>query len=205
MKWFKSFLLILFMFAASWMTSCSVQKRTTAPGWHVENASKVFHHSRPVYTHLSLTKKELSPTTQKSLIPMRSKEFRLEKLALDTLAIGSKWKKQVRRFLRHEIKFRERALMFPKGLSAANNLRLADLWHEKAEKQCTEESHDLKDVAREEYNELERLRNPRPEKMEKLKRRRYTIITVVSCCLVIFFVGFISLLASFSQNPWGGG
>ena len=187
------------------LSSCSIQKRTTAPGWHVENAPKVFRQAGPSNS-LSLDVKFEPPALQRlDRLPPRALSWTTSTLPTDTSAVDAKVKSQVTGALRKEIRVREKLLMFPRGPLSAWRKAEAEKRHNSAEQICKEQGLYLSEVAPDEFARVEKLRYPSRDTMKELKRRKTSTVVVLVLLSIGAIAYFLYLLSSLLANPWGGG
>ena len=186
------------------LSSCSIQKRTTAPGWHVENAPKVFRQAGPSNS-LSLDVKFEPPALQRlDRLPPRALSWTTSTFAADTSAVNAKVKRQVKRILRREIRLRKRMLMYPRGAFRNEYERSAYELHVRAARKCAAQGQQLSEFAPEEFSQLEHLQDPSRKTMRKLKGRKVVEFLALAVSLALF--AFMMLLVIvFASNPWGGG
>ena len=185
------------------LSSCSVQKRTTALGWHVEKAPSLFHRAGPS-TSLTLDVKAELPALQRmNRLPPRALDWTTSRLPADTSAVDAKVKKKVRRALRREIRIREDLLMFPLGSAIGLRKREAEKWHDRAEQICNEQGQFLNEVAPDEFARLESLRYPGRETLQELKTRK-TLTVVVSVLLSLGAIAYVLFLIALGSAFAGG-
>ena len=182
----------LALFACALLSSCSVQKRTTAPGWHVEKRGKVFRQAVPSSSLTPAVMSEPLALQRMNRIPPRALAWKTRTFPADTLVVDAKLRKQVTRALGREIRCREQIVMFPRGLLSGLMKREAEQWHEKAEQICKEQGQFLNDVAPDKFARAERLRYPGQEMRQDLKGRKILLIVVwsvlVACTLGLTFL-----------------
>ena len=181
--------------AVFWITGCSVQKRTTAPGWHVEKASGGFRQAGPSSSLTPQVKPDLPTLTRMKRLPPRALDWTTSTFLADTLVVDAKLRKQVTRALQREIELREANLMFPHGLSNGFRKREAEKWHDKAEQRCLEQEQFLNEVAPDEFARLESLRYPSRETMQELKRKKRLIILAPFVVLMAVIALLLPLIA----------
>ena len=200
----KSLVVVLAMLTSCLLSSCSVQKRTTAPGWHVEKASRVLRQAGPSNS-LSLDVKSESPALQRmDRLPPRALSWTTSTFAADTSAVDAKVKRQVKRILRGEIRLRKRMLMYPRGAFRNEYERSAYELHVRAARKCAAQGQQLSEFAPEEFSQLEHLQDPSRKTMRKLKGRKVVEFLALAVSLAVF--AFMMLLViAFASNPWGGG
>ena len=205
MKLPKSLVVLLAMTAACLLSSCSVQKRTTAPGWHVEKASGWFRQAGPSSSLAPQVKPDLPTLTRMKRLPPRALDWTTSTLPTDTSAVDAKVKRQVTSALRREIRVREELLMFPRLPPSVSELKKADAekWHNRAEQICKEQGQFLSEVAPDEFARLESLRYPSRDTMKELKQRKKRRVVAGSTFVLVFTVLLLFLLAIATHNPWG--
>ena len=186
---------VLALLACAMLTGCSVQKRTTAPGWHVEKASGWFRKAGPSSSLTPQVKPDLPTLTRMKRLPPRALHLTTSTLPADTSAVDAKVKRQVTSALRREIELREANLMFPHGLSNGFRKREAEKWHDKAEQLCLEQEQFLNEVAPDEFARLESLRYPSRETMQELKRKKRLIILAPFVALMAVIALLLPLIA----------
>ena len=191
----KSLVVVLAMLACALLSSCSIQKRTTAPGWHVEEASGWFRQAGPSSSLTPQVKPDLPTLTRMKRLPPRALDWTTSTLLADTLVADAKLRKQVTRALQREIELRELNLMFPHGLSNGLRKREAEKWHDKAEQRCLEQEQFLNEVAPDEFARLESLRYPSRETMQELKRKKRLIILAPFVVLMAVIALLLPLIA----------
>ena len=192
----KSLLVVLALLTLCLLAGCSVQKRTTAPGWHVEKATNLFHQAGASSSLMPDTKSESPALTRMNRIPPRALDWTPKQAPMDTSRVNARVKRQVKRALRREIQFREQVLMFPRGLARGLNEWHADNWHERAEKRSEAQGQPLSELAPDELAKLEHLQNPSRETMQKLKTRKTLTVVATAVFLIatILLVLYIALL-----------
>ena len=181
--------------AVFWITGCSVQKRTTAPGWHVEKASRMSRQAGPSSSLTPAVKPDLPTLTRMKRLPPRALDWTTSTFLADTSVVDAKLRKQVTRALQREIELREANLMFPHGLSNGFRKREAEKWHDKAEQRCLEQEQFLNEVAPDEFARLESLRFPSRETMQELKRKKRLIILAPFVVLMAVIALLLPLIA----------
>ena len=181
--------------AVFWITGCSVQKRTTAPGWHVEKTTGWFRQAGPSSSLTPQVNPDLPSLTRMKRLPPRALDWTTSIFLADTLEVDAKLRKQVWRALKHEIELREANLMFPHGLSNGFRKREAEKWHDKAEQLCLEQEQFLNEVAPDELARLESLRYPSRETMQELKRKKMLIILAPFVVLMAVIAFLLPLIA----------
>ena len=151
---------VLALLACAMLSSCSVQKRTTAPGWHVEKASGWFRQAGPSNSLTPQVKPDLPMLTRMNRLPPRTLGWTMRRFPADTSAVDAKARRKVKRALRREIRFREQIVMFPRAgaIRLVKPEAIADLWHDRAERLSGEQGQPLSKVAPDEFARLERLR-----------------------------------------------
>lgn len=200
----KSLVCWFAVLAVLWLTGCSVQKRTTAPGWHVEKAPSLFHQIGGPSASLTLDVKAELPALQRmNRLPPRALDWTTSRLPADTSAVDAKVKKKVRRALRREIRIREDLLMFPLGSAIGLRKREAEKWHDRAEQICNEQGQFLNEVAPDEFARLESLRYPGRETLQELKTRK-TLTVVVSVLLSLGAIAYVLFLIALGSAFAGG-
>ena len=200
----KSLVCWFAVLAVLWLTGCSVQKRTTAPGWHVEKAPSLFHQIGGPSASLTLDVKAELPALQRmNRLPPRALDWTTSRLPADTSAVDAKVKKKVRRALRREIRIREDLLMFPLGSAIGLRKREAEKWHDRAEQICKEQGQFLNEVAPDEFARLESLRYPGRETLQELKTRK-TLTVVVSVLLSLGAIAYVLFLIALGSAFAGG-
>jgi hypothetical protein len=201
----KTLVVVLAMLTLCLLAGCSVQKRTTAPGWHVEKATNLFHQTGPSSCLTPDAKSESPSLARMNRIPPRVLERTTSAFPADTSAVDAELRKQVTRALQREIKKRTALLMFPNGLSSDLRKRKAEKWHDRAEQICKEQGQFLNDVAPDEFAKLESLRYPGRETMKELKRKKKMLIMTIVLSYFVVALASVWYLATFLVNPWGGG
>ena len=191
--------------AVLWLTGCSVQKRTTAPGWHVEKASRVSRQAGPSSSLTPQVKPDLPTLTWMKRLPPRALDWTTSTFLADTSAVDAKVKSQVTGALRKEIRVREKLLMFPRGPLSAWRKAEAEKRHNRAEQICKEQGLYLSEVAPDEFARVEKLRYPGRDTMKELKRRKTSTVVVLVLLSIGAIAYFLYLLSSLLANPWGGG
>ena len=192
----KSLVVVLAMLTLCLLSSCSIQKRTTAPGWHVEKAPSLFHQiGGPSSSLTPAVKPEPLALQRLDRLPPRALDWTTSTLPTDTSAVDAKLRKQVTRALQREIELREANLMFPHGLSNGYRKREAEKWHDKAEQRCLEQDQFLNEVAPDEFARLESLRYPSRETMQELKRKKRLIILAPFVVLMAVIALLLPLIA----------
>ena len=196
---------VLALLACAMLSSCSVQKRTTAPGWHVEKASGVFRQAGPSNSLSLDVKSESSALQRLERLPPRALDWTTSTLPTDTSAVDAKVKRQVTSALRREIRVREELLMFTRLPPSVSELKKADAekWHNRAEQICKEQGQFLSEVAPDEFARLESLRYPSRDTMKELKQRKKRRAVAGSTFVLVFTVLLLFLLAIATHNPWG--
>ena len=191
---------VLALLACAMLTGCSVQKRTTAPGWHVEKASKVFRQAGPSSSLTPAVRSEPLALKRMNRIPPRALHWTTSTFPADTLVVDAKARRKVKRALRREIRYREQIVMFPSAgaFSLVEPEVIADMWHDRAERISGEQGQPLSNVAPDEFARLERLRDPDLETMQDLKAKmviKVLIGLVVGLALVpiLLYALFLSL------------
>jgi len=196
---------VLALLACAMLTGCSVQKRTTAPGWHVEKASGWFRQAGPSNSLTPQVKPDLPTLTRMDRLPPRALSWTTSTLPTDTSAVDAKVKSQVTGALRKEIRVREKLLMFPRGPLSAWRKAEAEKRHNSAEQICKEQGLYLSEVAPDEFARVEKLRYPSRDTMKELKRRKTSTVVVLVLLSIGAIAYFLYLLSSLLANPWGGG
>ena len=196
---------VLALLACAMLTGCSVRKRTTAPGWHVEKASGWFRQAGPSNSLTPQVKPDLPTLTRMDRLPPRALSWTTSTLPTDTSAVDAKVKSQVTGALRKEIRVREKLLMFPRGPLSAWRKAEAEKRHNSAEQICKEQGLYLSEVAPDEFARVEKLRYPSRDTMKELKRRKTSTVVVLVLLSIGAIAYFLYLLSSLLANPWGGG
>ena len=186
---------VLALLACAMLLGCSIQKRTIAPGWHVEKASRVSRQAGPSSSLTLPVKPDLPTLTWMKRLPPRALDWTTSTFLADTLVVDAKLKRQVTRALQREIELREANLMFPHGLSYGFRKREAEKWHDKAEQRCLEQEQFLNEVAPDEFARLESLRYPSRETMQELKRKKRLIILAPFVVLMAVIALLLPLIA----------
>ena len=196
---------VLALLACAMLSGCSIQKRTTAPGWHVEKAPSLFHQiGGPSSSLTPAVKPEPSALRRLDRLPPRALDWTTSTLPTDTSAVDAKVKRQVKRILRREIRLRKRMLMYPKGAFRSEYERSAYELHVRAARKCAAQGQQLSEFAPEEFSQLEHLQDPSRDTMRKLKGRKVVEFLALAVSLALF--AFMMLLVVvFASNPWGGG
>ena len=180
MTWSKSLVGWIAILAVFWLTGCSVQKRTTTPGWHVEKRGKVFRQAVPSSSLTPAVMSEPLALQRMNRIPPRALAWKTRSFPADTLVVDAKLSKQVTRALRREIRCREQIVMFPRGLSSGAMKCGAERWRDKAEQRCKDHGQFLSEVAPDEFARAERLCYPDQEVRQDLKGRKIFLIVLWS-------------------------
>ena len=183
----KSLVVVLAMLTLCVLSSCSIQKRTTAPGWHVEKASRVFRQAGPSTSLTPPVQPDPTTLTRMKRISPRALDWTTGSFPADTSAVDAKARRKVKRALRREIRFREQIVAFP-GAGAIRLVKpeaIADMWHHRAERISGEQGQPLSKVAPDEFARLEHLRDLDQESMQDLKRKM----------MIKFLVGLVVMLA----------
>jgi len=196
---------VLALLACAMLSGCSIQKRTTAPGWHVEKASRVSRQAGPSSSLTPQVKTDPPTLTRMNRLPPRSVEWKTSAFPADTSVVDAKVKRKVTSALRREIRVREELLMFPRLPSSVSELKKADAekWHNRAEQICKEQGQFLSEVAPDEFARLESLRYPSRDTMKELKQRKKRRAVAGSTFVLVFTVLLLFLLAIATHNPWG--
>ena len=179
----KSLVVVLAMLTLCVLSSCSIQKRTTAPGWHVEKASRMSRQAGPSNSLSPDVKSESPALTRMKRISPRALDWTTGRFPADTSAVDAMARRKVKRALRREIRFREQIVAFP-GAGAIRLVTpeaIADMWHDRAERISGEQGQPLSKVAPDEFARLEHLRDLDQESMQDLKRKM----------MIKFFVGLV--------------
>ena len=196
----KSLVVVLAMVTLGLLAGCSVQKRTTAPGWHVEKASRMSRHAGPSNS-LSLDVKSESPALQRmNRLPPRALDWTTGSFPADTSTVDAKARRKVKRALRREIRFREQIVAFPSAgaIRLVKPEAIADMWHHRAERISGEQGQPLSKVAPGEFARLEHLRDLDQETMQDLKAKmmiKFFVGLVVGLALLPLFVYAILFLS----------
>ena len=180
--------------AVFWLTGCSVQKRTTAPGWHVEKASRVSRQTGPSSSLTIQVKTDPLTLTRMNRLPPRAVEWTTSAFPADTSVVDAKVKRKVRSALRIEIRMREDLLMFPNRTTIGLREQEAEKWHDRAEQICKEQEQFLHEVAPDEIARLESLRDPSRETMQELKRKKRLTIWALILSPFVLLAVLIALL-----------
>jgi len=180
------------------LSSCSIQKRTTAPGWHVEKAPSLFHPiGGPSSSLTPAVRPEPLALQRLDRLPPRALDWTKSRFPADTSAVDAKVKRQVKRALRREIQTRKRMLMYPQGLRKNVNERVADELHAKAVRQCLAQGKQLNELAPEEFAQLEHLQNPSCQTLRALKVRKFVeIVGLIVLAAFDFFLIFLVVVLS---------
>ena len=190
----KSLVVVLAMFACALLSSCSVQKRTTAPGWHVEKASGWFRQAGPSSCLTPQVKPDLPRLTRMKRLPPRALDWTTSTFLADTSVVDAKVKRKVRSALRIEIRMREDLLMFPNRTTIGLREQEAEKWHDRAEQICKEQEQSINQVAPDEIARLESLRDPSRETMQELKRKKRLTIWALILSPFVLLAVLIALL-----------
>ena len=191
--------------AVFWLTGCSVQKRTTAPGWHVEKASRVSRQTGPSSSLTIQVKTDPLTLTRMNRLPPRAVEWTTSAFPADTSVVDAKVKSQVTSALRKEIRVREKLLMFPRGPLSAWRKAEAEKRHNRAEQICKEQGLFLSEVAPDEFAKVEQLRYPGRDTMKELKRAKQIRVFAGVMIVLAVLVAMLFFLAALTTNIWGGG
>ena len=192
----KSLVAVLAMLTLCLFAGCSVQKRTTAAGWHVEKESGFFRLAGPSSSLTPQVKTDPPTLTRMNRLPPSAVEWTTSAFPVDTSVVDAKVKKKVRSALRREIRMREDLLMFPNRTCSTCGKRYheAEKWHDRAEQICKEQEQFLNEVAPDEFARLESLRDPSRETMQELKRKKRLTIWALILAPFILLVVPIALL-----------
>ena len=185
------------------LSSCSIQKRTTFTGWHVEKAPSLFHQiGGPSSSLTPAVKPEPLALQRLDRLPPRALSWTTRQAPMDTSVVYAKVKRQVKRALRREIQTRKRMLMYPQGLGKNINERVADELHAKAVRQCLAQGKQLNELAPEEFAQLEHLQNPSCQTQRALKVRKF--VEIVGWIVLAAFAFFLIFFAVLLSNYQGG-